>query len=414
MKNNLHQGYLLTTLFFTSLGLNTTLQAEQLSKPQAGDFIPLQLGPVDRTTPLQNTSHEVVRFSWPAGNTIDSTLAGAAHIGKSRGYWWRVSASDLNKGINLDTSKPGVLVRISALDGGAAINPNELELDDNRGRRFNSTEALKHIVTAEKMVTAGTPFPRGTSSFRLAAARGMGRFVLRAPGLKSSEKQYHVEVQEDGSDIILSLQSNAARYSYGQSLTVDTRLVNGQGEVQLQSLTGSLRSPTGKSLPLNFQRKGRGSFSARLPSLQQFATGTGLLEAQVVAEGIVNGVMVRRNVKTVFAYSVPQARLTGKVTLSNSTAKKLNAVLDVEVANGGRYEVRGILYGMDKQGLQKPIMVSATAAWLEAGNADLKLEFDHTLLTSSNLTGPYEVRDLQLLDQSRMGMLHRQEKGFPF
>lgn len=414
MKKKIPQNYLLAGMIFISMGFTSALQADQLSALRAGDLVPTQVGPVDWVTPLQNNSHEAVSFSWPVTNVLDSKLSRTPYVGKSRGYWMRVTDNELKKGINLDTSKPGILVKISPLDGGVGINPNQLEIDDNKGRRFQSTEALKQVVTAEKLATAGTPFPKGTSSFRLSAAHGMGRFILRAPNIKSSGKHYHVQVEEDGSDVVLNLKSDEASYLYGQNLRIHSRLFDSKGELQIQNLSGYLYSPAGKSVPLSFKRNGKGSFTASLVSLEAPATGTGLLEAHVVAQGLVNGVKVRRNVKTVFAYTVPQARFSGNVTPINLADKTLAAALDIEVGHAGRYEVRGVLYGKDRQGQQSPIMVSSTAAWLEAGKGSLNLKFDNTLLSASGLTRPYEVRDLQLLDQSRMGMLHYQRRGFPF
>ncbi|MEN8165031.1 MAG: DUF4785 domain-containing protein [Acidobacteriota bacterium] len=52
--------------------------------------------------------------------------------------------------------------------------------------------------------------------------------------------------------------------------------------------------------------------------------------------------------------------------------------------------------------------VGNTANWMPQGVGSLDLHFDAAMLEDSGLGAPYELRDLQLLDQGRMGQLHRQ------
>ena len=82
--------------------------------------------------------------------------------------------------------------------------------------------------------------------------------------------------------------------------------------------------------------------------------------------------------------------------------------IPVETVAPGRYEIRTILFGTDSSGILKPIGVGDTAAWMAQGVGSLALHFDGTMLEESGLEAPYELHDLQLLDQGRMGQLHRQ------
>jgi len=55
--------------------------------------------------------------------------------------------------------------------------------------------------------------------------------------------------------------------------------------------------------------------------------------------------------------------------------------------------------------------VAHSAAWIEAGPATLVLAFDREPLREAGFGAPYEIRDLRLMDQGRMGLLHQQARG---
>ena len=76
-----------------------------------------------------------------------------------------------------------------------------------------------------------------------------------------------------------------------------------------------------------------------------------------------------------------------------------------------RNTLTGVLYGTAADGRMAPLAIAQSAAFLEPGTGTLELVFDHSLIAESQLAGPYEVRDLRLFDQSRMGVLHRQARA---
>ena len=80
--------------------------------------------------------------------------------------------------------------------------------------------------------------------------------------------------------------------------------------------------------------------------------------------------------------------------------------LGLETAAAGRYEVRGTLFGTGADGALVPVAVAHSAAPMASGRGELELAFPADLLTG--VSAPFEVRDLQLTDQTRMGVLHRQ------
>jgi len=383
----------------------------QLLAPQAGDLAVQQLGAADTVTPLINTSREVVNYSWAVdGKTPISPSQ--PHLAESRAYWLKVTDTELSQGVDLDTSAVGSMVKISPLGHDGAVDPADLELSDSRGVHHRGADAMDLIADAGQLAASGAPFPRGTSAFRVAAALGKGRFKLRAPRVQLTGRRYQVYVQETNSDVVLQGRTGSDTYLQGQELSFETRLEDSKGALPVQSMAGYLQSPDGAKAPVKFKRGSSGAFVMTMPLTQKAAAAPGLWEVHALVKGSENGLPVRRNVKTAFAYTVPQARLVGDVAVQTTAVGEIRSTLAVEVINAGRYELRGTLYGADRQGKQQPIMIADTAAWLMPGNGDLSLIFDKDLLAKSALGAPYEVRDLRLMDQSRMGTLRRQARGF--
>jgi len=79
--------------------------------------------------------------------------------------------------------------------------------------------------------------------------------------------------------------------------------------------------------------------------------------------------------------------------------------LAVDVLNPGRFEVRALVYGQDVIGDVKPAFLNYQAEWLESGEQSMAVVIDEKSLVNSILSPPYEVRNVQLLDQTRMAVL---------
>ncbi len=400
-----------------------------LLAPATGDLAPRALAtalPPSRP----GVPREAVSFSWPLGTgSADRALdlSPTPPVQRSKEYWLQASAADLRRGITLPTTAPGALVRVNPAPGsdratGAAgamdlaLDPARFELVDERGRVHTGDAALEQAVTAEQLAAAGSPFPEGTSAFRLQAGLGAGRFLLRAPDLADGAGRYVVHVLDRASGLELALQSGRAAYLVGDVLTVEAELQeNGRrlAGPTLQEVTGYLVAPNGEARPVRFERistgAGGGTWRASTPLPGAAAPGA-LWEVEVTARGEQAGRTVLRGVRTAVAVAAPTARFTGIAEVSGEGVRPAVTV-EVETAAAGRYEARGILFATDAKGQLQPAAIAHTAAWLEPGRGKLELAFDPATLATAGLKAPYEIRDLQLLDQGRMGLLHRQARG---
>ncbi len=318
------------------------------------------------------------------------------------------------KGVPIYTTRSGALVRLNpageaGVDDKLAIAPESLVLLDAAGKSWGAGSGMDLVVGPEQLKAAGAPFAPGTSAFRIREDLGAGAFTLRAEGLAASSERYVMHVFDRASPITLELTTGNRDYLHGQVLTVEATLAGGAGSVRARRMEGFVTSPAGRAWPLRFELAGKGPYSATLVLDAVEAPTPGLWQVHASADGRIGGQAVLRAGRTAFACAVPSARFTGSAQVDRAAG--LGFRLGVDVASAGRYEARGVLYATAADGTLRPAGIAHSAAWLEAGSGALDLTFDRALLAEGGLAAPYELRDLRLVDQVSMGLLHRQERA---
>jgi len=275
-----------------------------------------------------------------------------------------------------------------------------LEIQAPNGQKYSQGKAMALKVSSKAMRDAGSPFPNGTSGFQLKASLGHGDFVIRNTNSSKTTALYAVHVFDKHSTQRLSVTRNHADYTTGDILSLEGDFTDSQSgkyrKMSMDTVTGFVRTPHGKTIPLSIQQSVAGQFKASLP-LNIEAEFGGLYEAFIDANA--NG--IQRRVKTAFALSKPTAKL---MPVYSGTLNRGLAV-NLQIKDAGRYEIRGVLYGTNRSGQLEPLLNSSTAQWLEKGRSALRLNFDKNIIDASGLKAPFELKHLQLMDQSRMGNL---------
>jgi len=389
----------------------TTLEWLTLGGLKTGDLVATQVVQVDASRTLPGVSRDPVAFSFalPAGQKLE---AQAAFVAESREYWMEVSGAQLRSGVAVKTTQPGALLRINPAgkaqqEGRAAklaLDPAALELRSPTGR-FAAGTGMELLVSAEALKESGAPFLEGTTAFRLAPQVGAGNLVLVAP-LASDGERYTVHVFEPTSDFKLNLGTEKADYLNGQSLVVEASLGDAKGRLRLSQVDAFVSAPTGRAWPLSLTRQRNGSYRGTLVLDGKEAAPQGLWEVNVVARGDRAGLEVVRGARTAFNCAMNTAAFEGQAGVSRSK-QSLHLELPLQVGSAGRYEARGTLFGTNGKGELVPVAVAHFANWLEAGRGSLSLDFENL----GDFKAPFEVRDLRLIDQSRMGILHRQDQA---
>jgi hypothetical protein len=354
---------------------------------------------VSLSAPATAIERKSVSFNW-ALDPFAELAAAAPFVAESREYWTHVDGAELVRGFDLDASAPGPVVRISPIAGAAAVSSERLGLSRD-GRNIDASSAYAHAATAEQLNKLGMDLGNGSAVVQLNPALGKGRFKLQMSG---AQGRYLVHVFEPNSDMVLRAQANGANLLANSELEVTARLDKGATSLKASDMGGLLVSPSGKSYPLNFSSGGDSQrASTRIP--MQAANERGLWEVHVFAGTVENGMRVQRDARTAISIAQPTARLSGNPSFD---AARLRFSSPLEIGSPGRYELRATLFATGPDGIARPVSEAHSAAWFEKGNATLKLGFDPAHVPTG-FGAPYQVRFLELKDQSRMGQLETRE-----
>ena len=217
-----------------------------------------------------------------------------------------------------------------------------------------------------------------------------------------------IDVLERGSEVVLLASADSDVVFLGDEVVVQARLLAG-GQAVRGRITARLLAPEGRVVTVTLARGGDGGYHGRLPALGALGPTGRPWTVEIVADAKVSGRAVRRTTTTAVAISVPTARLLG--TGLARRGEDLAAEFRLEVASEGRYAATALLYGRNREGGLQPIAVGQTAEQLAPGRRALALTFDAATISASGLRGPFELRDLRVVDQGRMFVLHRQARG---
>ncbi len=366
--------------------------ATPLRPASPDDQVPQRL--VTLPPPTGDHEHQAVSYAWKLDPTARLEAA-TPFEAESREYWMTVDGAALARGVDVSTTAPGALIRVSPARGARAMAPAALRVSQG-GRAVK----LQSLADSTQLQAAGMPVGAGTSIVKLDA--GAGRYRLQADDARGD---YVVHVYEPQSDVVLRARPDRQQVLAGGRMQVAVDMERGGRPVQGKA-QALLVSPDGSSTPVAVRggRDGRGIARFTLPGAS--GTAGGLWELQVFA----NDGEVARDARTAFAVAAPTARLTGDV---EADPGRLRVSLPIEVASTGRFEVRGTLYATAADGAMAPVSQAHAANWFEAGERRLTLAFDRAHLPKG-YGRPFELRQLELHDQTRMAPIESREYALRF
>ena len=372
---------------------------------------------------LKNKSRNEASISWPLPSVRLLSESSRPHTASSREYWLTVNGLQLQQGLKLQTTAAGAIVKISPKPD-QNIKPSKLpELDagqltiiDARGKQHPQMSAMANSATADQLNNARLSFPPGTVIFQLKETLGHGEFTVKSHNITDPQQRFLVYVLDKNSQYRLSVKTDDDTVFSGQQLVAQIELTENEITRDVSSVETFLRSPDGKKFVVDNKNTKNGLVETEINIDGLDDRSIGLWELHVVTKSITNGMQVQRNAKTTFAYSQPNAKLTQTVdiTRAKGSDNTLRLSFGIDAVSSGRFELRGTLYGTDFEGKKVPIMFANSAGWREAGTSTLDLTFELSKLGSSSAGKPFEIRDLRLLDQRRMMLLHRQSMALRF
>ena len=384
------------TLLFTALAAAsfTALAAQPLLPAGGNDQVPLRV--VSLPAPTGQFERAPVSFSW-ALDPADALAVPAPHLAESREYWQTVDAAELGSGVDIELSAPGALIRVSPGRGARGLMPADLELAGN-----GKAARLEKTASDAELKAAGMDVEAGTAMVRVGKENVRGRYTLRIP---KASGQYLLHVFEPDSLVVLKARANRNHAVVGDTVMVDIALSDAGRSIAAQA-EALLVAPDGDSQPVAVTQgsDGRLSASVRLPATASATPGLWELQVFAIGQGL------QRDARTAFAVAQPTARFKGDHAVN---MQLLRVALPVEAGSPGRYEARGTLYASGPDRVLHPVAQAHVAAWFERGDGMLVLDFDRKHLPAG-YGAPFEVRQLELHDQTRMAPLEIRGRGVRF
>ncbi|WP_333622524.1 DUF4785 domain-containing protein [Stenotrophomonas indicatrix] len=378
-------------------------QAAQPLRVAAGDQIPAGL--VAAPLPADESEHAPLAFAW-ALDPAQPLQAPGPQAAISRSYWQQVDAAELQRGLELPLSAPDAVIQLSPAPGARALPASSLQVRDPAGR-----SSVARSVDARQLQDAGMPVGDGSSMLRTGTTSAAGVYRLQSA---QAQGRYVVQVLEPNSPLRLEVQASQAQVLAGGNVQLLARLLeDGASAATLRTRRDSLGgeallvAPDGRSWPQRLLRTTDGSLRAQVRIPAEASNAQGLWELQVFAQA--DGVL--RDGKVAFAVARPTARFVGQA-MPDSSSRQVS--LPLQVAAAGRYEARGTLYATAANGQLQPVAQAHAAAWFDGpGRGALVLPFDQAALPAG-FGAPYELRDLQLQDQSRMAPIESRALALRF
>lgn len=376
-----------------SLALATSAQAGNLLAPASVDQSPSKL--MAAPVPAGEFERQPLSFAW-ALDPQTELAAPAPYRAESREFWAVADASELKRGFGIQTTAPGAVIRISPAAGNAAVDPGEVRVMKN-GRLIPEPQSFQRKANTSQLQQAGMDVPDGSAIVQLADTHGQGRFQVVLP---KAGGRYVVHVYEPESPYVLKAQAARSQLLAGDTLEVAAVMHRGVAKLGGGRIEGELVSPSGQRYPLAFAQG-----KARLAVPVEAGDEPGLWEVQLFAGQVINGASVQRDARTAIEIAKPTARFAGGYGFD---ASALRFELPLQVAAEGRYELRGTLFATGPDGVSRPVSQAHAANWFKAGERNLGLAFNRGHVPAG-YGAPFELRFLELKDQTRMGTLDTRE-----
>ncbi len=388
-------------LLVSLLGAACAAQAGNDSRlsTRNNDLISTRL--VNIPAPAGQFERKPVSFSY-ALNPQNELTASTPFTAESREFWMQTDGNELSKGLLIDTTAPGALVRISPATGAAGIVPGNMKLLRN-GKAIDNAKAFSQQANTDQLQKAGMDVGNGTAIVKIADGLGEGRFQLMVP---KASGRYLVHVFEPNSDVTLQARADRQNYLAGDQLVVNALLGKNEKAMAGTEISGLLVSPSGKSYDIMFKNE-NGSLRAVSKLPNEVSQQPGLWEVQVLAGASEGNLRVQRDARTVISIAQPTAKLNGEFRFN---PQALSFSMPIQVGSPGRYELTGTLYATGRDGVARPVAQAAMANWFKQGNGMLSLNFDRSNLPAG-YGAPFELKFVELKDQTRMTQLESRESA---
>lgn len=346
----------------------------------------------------------------------------------SKSYYFTVSGSRFNQGVEFFTDASEAVIRVTPLpmdkqklkqadqidefalqDGekGSAVRlasqlePGDLEVISALGSIKGQDPSMSLQATSQQMNAAHPALFKNTAAFKLSAAMGKGRFTLKTAKALQPEERYMVHVFDKNSSLELTAKTRSINLKPGDLLSLSAQ-INDKARV-LEAAEVTLISPQGEQWELPVTLKSD-ELQTDWPVTLNPQAAPGELWKLVVLARTKSTEPITRIVEMAIDLNSDSASLT------SSTAAGSGWTSHIQVNQPGRFELRGWIFGLDQNGKMQPLLLHYQAEWLEPGLQAIRVNPDFSGLAGRGIKGPFYLNQIQLLDQSRLALLQTENK----
>ncbi|WP_162926386.1 DUF4785 domain-containing protein [Teredinibacter purpureus] len=403
---------------FSSVSYSADIARESKTTYKA-KILPLKASDLGSTTiesrlqtvemPSINMNKETVTFVQVLGNgsAIESAIK-PSYTSSSRSFKMHVKGNKLASGIIIPASSQSPIVRVVSQSNAKSFRADQLELKEN-GRWISGSKAFDIVADRNELNAAGMPSARDVFAMRLKSRGAATPIELRVNKLANLDGDFAIHVFETNSKTVLDLTVANTNLLQGDKLKADVKLHKGAAHLDIVSANGYLVSPRAATkIPVKINIID-GQVSSVIDTKGLSSNAAGLWELHITSEHKGGDVVVLRDAAVAFSLSAKTARFSGDVHIRKPLRKTegLTLEFDIETALAGRYAVSAVIYGNDSNGNKKAGVMVSAAKWLDA-NGEIELDISPQKLAEADITAPFEVRYLELKDQTRMASLWSQ------
>lgn len=331
--------------------------------------------------------HDSVNASW----AIDEKLSFTHKIPKevSRRYRIMSTMKKIQQGVSFSTQGKQAVIRITPLTSKEVSIP-DFQIKTSEGKTFNLKEASSLYSQGEALKES--PLRDDLVALQLKPELGTGQFTLTTSSNVDEDTPVLIHVFDKYATANLSIQTDKARYQYGDQLTVQIRLSEEDRNYPIDIINATLVNPDGDVKSLVLERLNDNSYEAKT-KFDSFKNNQGEnWYIKVDTTTMVGQETIQRYAHLAVSYAIPSATLQSINTASDS----FNFEAQLDVATGSRYALEAILFGTDEKGEIKPIQAVQSANWLAPGQNKMSFSFDPAIKHSYQ--APYYVGYLHLVD----------------
>ncbi|MCL1037440.1 DUF4785 domain-containing protein [Shewanella submarina] len=399
------------TLSLSAAAADNLISLDPIEARLTADPVALKPLPVSKPAELTapsgegvNQRRETVSFVTPLSGQYQAPVIASEHTSVSDEYWRRVTGKELNRGIDLNVSQSGSLIRLAARvdnSNGApmqadSIAPADIQLE-LPGSKLQPQRLIRSQADSQALATAG--LADNSSALLMSRSAPPGQYKLKVKSGLNPNAQYLVNVKEKGSPYTLSL-TTPTSLATGSQMNFSLKLNKASKALKP---TAFIRHGDGTETRVALS-SAKGFWQAK--NIQQSDEVTpGLSELHIQVETQVDGKPVTRSVKSAFKSYVNSARLgaMGKTQWHKKLPEMVS--FPIEVADEGRFQLGAVLTGIGSNGREYQILKTEVAGWVSASAPVLELPLDADLVRKSGLKPPYRLRAIELKDQGQMARL---------